>query len=195
MKNVIALLRVSSERQENEGCGLDVQADLFNEQSRNQKWNVLRIFRGQESASGAASEREILQEVLGFMREHSVRPDLLWIYDHSRLIRADEEEVLKVKREIQARNVIIRLSSGQEYDLSTIDGELLFNVQSSFTRADGRRIKERMIAAKIKRAKQGHKGCGIVPYGYTVPLKGDKILQMQPEQAAIVQRIFREAGQ
>src|SRR4030095_13943203 len=97
--------------------------------------------------------------------------------------------------EIQARNVIIRLSSGQEYDLSTIDGELLFNVQSSFTRADGRRIKERMIAAKIKRAKQGHKACGIVPYGYTVPLKGDKILQMAPEQAAIVQRIFREAGQ
>ena len=88
---VIAMFRVSTERQANEGASLDSQERTFRELARNNRWKVVGEFRGCESATQAATERKVLQQVLACIGEQ--KPDAVYIHEQSRLTRGDELEV------------------------------------------------------------------------------------------------------
>ena len=63
---VVALFRVSTEKQANEGASLDSQQREYRELAARNGWITVEEFRGCESATQAASERRVLQQVLAW---------------------------------------------------------------------------------------------------------------------------------
>lgn len=191
---VIALYRVSSTVQEEEGTSLAAQQRRYHELAAIHGWTTVGEFRGVESATQAASERTVLQEVLSCVRECS--PHAIWVIEQSRLTRADPLEVALLFRELAERDVKVIVGSDVR-DLSSVDGRFIVGIQSLVDRAEAERLRERSLRGKRERAWQGKKNCGGAPFGYRNPLPGDPqrgTLQIVPDQAAVVRRIFEMAA-
>lgn len=191
---VVAMFRVSTERQANEGASLDAQERNYEELASKSEWKTLARFRGCESATKAATERHVLQQVLACIREHS--PDALYVHEQSRLTRGDELEVALLLRELRDRQVKI-IVCGVVRDMSSIDERFMVGIQTLVDRAETERIRERVSRGKRERARQGKKNCGPAPFGYRNPVVGDPargILQVVPEEAAVIQRVFELAA-
>lgn len=192
--NVVALFRVSTERQANENSSLDAQQRTYRELAARSGWTTIGEFRGCESATQAATDRQVLQQVLASLRLHS--PDAIYVHEQSRLTRGDELEVAVLLRELRERRVKI-IVSGVVRDLASVDERFMVGIQSLVDRAEAERIRERVNRGKRERALQGRKNCGPAAFGYRNPHVGDPkrgVLQVVPEEAAIVQRIFELAA-
>lgn len=191
---VVALFRVSTEKQESEGASLDAQQRAYRSLAERSGWRTVAEFRGCESATQAATDRRVLQEVLACIREHA--PDAIYVHEQSRLTRGDELEVALLLRELREQRLKI-IVGGVVRDLSSIDERFMVGIQSLVDRAESERIKERMIRGKRERARQGKKSTGPAPFGYTNPAPGTPgrgTLQVVPEEAAIVRRLFALAA-
>jgi DNA invertase Pin-like site-specific DNA recombinase len=187
---VVALFRVSTERQANEGASLDAQERTYREHARRNGWTSVGEFRGTESATQASTERRVLQEVLACVRENAV--DAVYVHEQSRLTRGDELEVALLMRELRERRLKI-IVNGVVRDLASIDERFMVGIQSLVDRAESERIKERMLRGKREKARQGKRSCGAPPFGYVNPPPGDPgrgRLRVIPEQATVVRRVF-----
>lgn len=187
---VVALFRVSTERQANEGASLDAQQRRYRHLAEAKGWTTVAEFKGVESATQAATERHVLQRVLAVIREEQV--DAIWVFEQSRLMRGDELEVAMLMRELKERRVkaivgeIVR-------DFGSLEERMMFGIQGAVDRAESERTKERMGRGKRERALKGLKNCGPATYGYRNPLKGTPgrgTLVIIPDEADVVRRIF-----
>ncbi|MCC7390631.1 MAG: recombinase family protein [Phycisphaerales bacterium] len=188
---VVGLFRVSTEKQEEHGTSLDSQEAAFHAMARQQGWEVVATYRGCESATQAASERRVLQQVLACIRDGDV--DAVWVYEQSRLTRGDELEVALLRRELEERGVKV-IVNGTVRDLSSIDEGFMFGIQTLVDRTESKRIKERMARGKKQRAQQGKKAGGPSPYGYVNPPPGQPnrgTLQVVEDEAVVVRKIFK----
>ncbi len=187
---VIAMFRVSTERQANEGASLDAQEREYREIAAREGWHTVAEFRGQESATGASSDRRVLQQVLAAIATH--QPDALYAHEQSRLTRGDELEVAMLLRELRERGVKI-IVHGVVRDPASIDEGFMIGVQALVDRTESQRIKERMKRGKKQRALEGKKTGGPAPFGYHNPPPGDPqrgTLQVVEDEAVVVRRIF-----
>lgn len=188
---VVAMFRVSTEAQANEGASLDAQERAYREMARKNGWDTVAEFRGCESATQAASDRRVLQQVLACIRDHT--PDALYVHEQSRLTRGDDLEVAMLMRELKERRLKIVIN-GLVRDLTSIDERFMVGIQSLVDRAESERIKERFNRGRRERGRQGKKNTGAATYGYTNPPPGDPrrgTLQVVPVEAAVVRRIFQ----
>lgn len=191
---VVAMFRVSTEKQANEGASLDAQQRKFRELAANSGWTTVEEFRGCESAMHAATERQVLQQVLECIRQEA--PDALYVHEQSRLSRGDPLEVALLLRELTERNVKV-IVGGEVRDLSSIDGRFMVGIQSLVDRAEGERIRERSLRGRRERARQGKWNCGQAPLGYRNPPPGDPrrgTLVIEPAEAEVVRQVFRWAS-
>lgn len=191
---VIALFRVSTEAQANEGASLDAQERRYRELADRNNWETIDIFRGCESATQASKERAVLQQLLQCLKITDA--DAVYVHEQSRLTRGDELEVALLLRELRERrmNVII---NGVVRDLDSLDDRFMIGIQGVVDRAEAERTRERMDRGKREKAKQGKKNSGKAPFGYRNPAPGDPnrgTLQMIDDEAAIVRRIFNLAA-
>ena len=76
IKTVVALFRVSTEEQEQEGNSLEAQKRMYKWDCQSFNWKSLATFSGQETGT-ALGCRRIIHEVISALREH--RPDALWV--------------------------------------------------------------------------------------------------------------------
>lgn len=191
---VVAMFRVSTEKQAEEGASLDAQERRFYELANANSWNVVATFRGCESATKAAKERQVLQQVLETVE--SERPDAIYVHEQSRLTRGDELEVARLLRELRERQVKI-IVAGVVRDLASIDERFMVSVQGLIDRTEAERIRERVSRGKIERARQGKKNSGPCPFGYLNPPQGNPdrgVLTIIEDEAAVVRKIFRAAA-
>lgn len=190
---VVAMFRVSTEAQANEGASLDAQQRLYRERAAREGWVTLAEFRGCESATKAAVDREVLQQVLRAVRE--LDPEAIYVHEQSRLTRGDELEVAVLLRELRERGLKI-IVGGVVRDLSSIDERFMVGIQSLVDRTEAERIRERSNRGKREKALQGKKCNGPTPFGYRNPPIGDPnrgVLQVVEDEAVIVRRIFEMA--
>lgn len=188
---VVGLFRVSTEKQANEGASLDAQERRFDQLVATNGWKVVAKLRGCESASKAGNEREVLQQTLRAIRDHDA--DAVYVHEQSRLTRGDELDVALLMRELRERRVKV-LVGGHVRDLDSIDERFMVRIQAVVDRAESERIVERSKRGKRERAQQGRWTTGEAPFGYRNPPKGDDkrgTLQVVPEQAEVVRRIFQ----
>lgn len=192
--NVVGLFRVSTDRQEDRGTSLDTQAQRYAEYIAASGHSDLKTFRGSESATQAIKDRHVLQQVLAFVRDHPV--DAVWVIEQSRLSRGDELETALLMRELRERGIKI-IVNGAVRDPASIDDGFMLGIQSLVDRTESLRIKERMARGRTRRAQEGKKNCGAAPFGYTNPPPGHKdrgMLQIVPDEAAVVRRVFELAA-
>jgi len=188
---VVALFRVSTERQADQGASLEAQERVYAEHASKSGWTTAATFKGAESATQAASDRRVLQQVLGFIREHTL--DAIYVHEQSRLTRGDELEVALLMRELKERGLKI-LINGTVRDLSSIDERFMVGIQGVVDRAESERIKERMLRGKRQRAEQGRKSSGPAPFGFRNPHPGEPgrgTLVIVEAEAATIRRLFK----
>lgn len=189
---VVALIRVSTERQAEQGASLDAQERAYHAMAAKEGWETVAVFRGHESASQASADRRLLLQVLACIQEQEV--SAVWVFEQSRLTRGDQFEVALLMRALTDNGVKI-LVNGILRDPASIDDGLMLRLQSLLDYTEGRRIKERMTRGKREMARKGKRNNGPPPYGYRNP-RGDEpgatrgVLQIVEEQAAVVRRIF-----
>lgn len=191
---VVALFRVSTERQAEQGASLPAQRRRFRELAETNHWTVVAEFEGTESATLAGRDRRVLQQVLECIRQEG--PDALYVHEQSRLTRGDELEVALLMRELRERGTKI-IVNGVVRDLSSIDERFMVGIQSLVDRAESERIRERIARGKREKGRAGRKNCGRAPYGFYNPPVGHAnrgTLQVVPAEAAVVRRIFELAA-
>lgn len=187
---VVAMFRVSTEQQAQDGASLAAQERHYHELARRERWDTVSVFRGCESATQASREREVLQQTLACIRKAS--PDAIYVHEQSRLTRGDELEVASLLRELRERQLKV-IIGGVVRDLSSLDERFMIGIQGLVDRAEAERIKERQQRGKREKARQGLKNSGIAPFGYQNPPRGSPErgrLRIVPEEAVIVERIF-----
>lgn len=192
---VVAMFRVSTEKQASEGASLDAQERTYDQWAERMGWTTVAKFKGHESATQASSDRRVLQNVLECVRCDS--PDAVYVHEQSRLTRGDQLEVMLLFRELEERKVKV-IINGVVRDLDSIDERFMLDIQSVVDRAESARIKERLTRGKRQRAMQGRKNSGPAPFGYLNPPPGSPgrgTLQVVPEEAVVVRRIFELATQ
>jgi site-specific DNA recombinase len=187
---VVALFRVSTEKQATEGASLAAQEREYFQLAAAHGWTSVQQFRGHESATKALADRMVLQQVLRFITDNQI--DAIYVHEQSRLTRGDELEVALLMRELMERKIKI-LVHGTLRDPADIDDRFMLGIQSLVDRTESARIKERMGRGKKQRALQGRKSCGPAPYGYRNPRPGEPnrgVLQIVEEEAVVIRRIF-----
>lgn len=191
---VVALFRVSSQKQENLGASLPAQERRYRELAATSGWETIAEFKGCESATKAGSEREVLQRVLACIREQPCTH--LWVIEQSRLTRGDELEVAILIRELREREIKVLVDT-RETDLADPSSSLMFGMHSQFDRYEAQLFKARVKRGKTEKSRQGKWVTGPAPYGYVNPPLGDQcrgVLQVHPEEAPVVRRIFQAAA-
>ena len=93
----VALLRVSTEKQAQEGQSIDAQRRKVDFMAKRQKVDVVRYFV--EHYSGRKTDRRILDELFSFLTDN---PDITLVYvgDIDRLTRGGTEVYLALKRQL-----------------------------------------------------------------------------------------------
>tara|TARA_R110000782_G_scaffold102483_5_gene189535 strand:+ start:34857 stop:36413 length:1557 start_codon:yes stop_codon:yes gene_type:complete len=191
---VVAMFRVSTEKQANEGASLDAQEHGYRGLADRHGWDTVAVFRGCESATQASRERAVLQQVLACVRER--RPEAIYVHEQSRLTRGDELEVAALLRELREQEIKI-IIGGVVRDLSSLDERFMVGIQSLVDRAEAERIKERHLRGKRAKARRGLKNSGPTPFGYRNPPPGHPDrgqLQIVEDEAVIVRRVFAMAA-
>lgn len=186
---VVALCRVSTDLQANRGASLDAQERRANDLAASQGWNLVALFRFQES--GAKRDRPVFEEVLAYIRSHP-EVEAVWCYELSRLSRGDRHDITLLMRELQERGVRVIVDT-TVYDLADPSSSLPFELLSVMGNWEWRLLKARTDRGRREKAMQGKRAVGAAPYGYINPPVGDPrhgILQPHPERAAVVRRIF-----
>jgi site-specific DNA recombinase len=135
--------------------------------------------------SGASLERPALQSLLEQVRAHKI--DIVLVYKVDRLTRSLADFAKLV--ELFDENDVSFVSVTQSFNTSTSMGRLTLNVLLSFAQFEreviGERVRDKIAASKKKGIWVG----GPVPLGYR---SKDKKLEVVPEEAALVVKIFQD---
>jgi site-specific DNA recombinase len=176
-------VRVSTEEQAEHGYSLDEQERRIREAIAAKGWGEPQAIYRDAGWSGAREDRPELQRMLADLDGI----DVVFIWAMDRLTR-DLLLFAKLVKLLNDANVRIE-SLSAHVDLQTPEGEAMAGVAAVFGQFERKRIGERVRAAAEARARQGLYSGGAPPYGYRLQ---DKKLVNDPEQAAVVRRIFAD---
>jgi site-specific DNA recombinase len=176
----------SEEGLEQDFNSLDAQREAcaaFIQSQRQEGWMVLRDLYDDGGISGATMERAALKRLLTDIG--AGRIDIVVVYKVDRLTRSLSDFARIV--EIFDANGVSFVSVTQQFNTTTSMGRLTLNVLLSFAQFErevtSERIRDKIAASKKKGIWMG----GLVPLGYDAR---DRKLIINPEEAAIVRRIF-----
>ncbi len=162
-------LRVSTEKQADEGFSLDAQREKLIAQCTVKGWDVCpdHIYV-EEGASGKSTDRPQYQRMIDAIERGDVRRIVVTKLD--RLSR-NTRDFLTLLDYCDAHGVGI-VSIAESFDTSTPVGRAVVTVLMTFAELERKQIAERVTAGRYEKAKQGGWNGGRVPYGYTAAVDG-----------------------
>lgn len=191
---MVGYIRVSTYGQVKEGYSLSYQLEEIKRYCQQSDLELLHVYED-KGISGAAVdeedltvEREGLQEMLADLKERNI--SMVVVLNTSRLWRSDMAKVL-IQRELKRHKADVRAIEQSNYSIYAHDPND-FLVNGMLELLDGYQRLE--IALKLsrgrkKKAEQGGYAGGGVAFGYVVS-KGKKVIELDPEQAIVVRRLF-----
>src|SRR5271170_7973938 len=181
--------RVSTEHGlDQEFNSLDAQHEAASAYIKSQAhagWTLARTRYDDGGYSGGSTDRPDLQRLLDDIRARKI--DIIVVYKVDRLTRSLADFAKLV--ELFDAHAISFVSVTQSFNTTSSMGRLTLNVLLSFAQFEreviGERVRDKIAASKRKGIWVG----GPVPLGYR---SVDKNLEIVPEEAALVQKIFAD---
>lgn len=163
MTNVVGYIRVSSDGQANDGQGLEIQRDEIEKYCARNDIELVHIFEDVQSGE-SAEKRKGLQAALKMLEADSI--SALVIHKQDRFTRSvyDAEAI---KRQIKAMGKRLIFTS-DPIDLSSDDGEMMFQFKAVFAEYERKQINRRCKAGQSRKAAMGGYAAGHPPFGYDV---------------------------
>lgn len=184
----VAYARVSTEEQATSGHGLEGQDKAVRAFALSQGYELVAVI-ADPGVSGATrpSERPGFGEVLTLAEARAFA--VLLVYRFDRLAREIRYAVTTVSELAERYGVVIR-SVTEPIDTATPMGRTLFAILAGMAESERYAIRDRTAGGRAAKAGRGGYAGGRVPFGYR--RDGEGQLQVDPAQARIVRRIFRE---
>lgn len=169
LKPALALVRVSSTKQANEGESLDVQKKICIEASKNKGYEIIHTF--EESYSGRKNERPVLESLFDYLEENQGQIEAVFIRDIDRFTRGGSYSYTHLKtRLLNYGTVLIDTAGiiqptnnslsdvGFEYDWSLRSpSRMAENIKADMANDEVSTILTRMIGQEIRNVKQGYR--------------------------------------
>lgn len=192
--NVIGYIRVSTLGQVKDGYSLSYQNDEIKSYCEKQGWNLLETFID-AGISGAKVDEEALEvEREGFqnmLNEISTsKVDFVVVLNTNRLWRSDIVKVL-VHRELKKYGVDVKSIEQPNYSIYKKDpNDFLVNgLMELLDEYQRMEIALKLSRGRNMKARQGKYAGGGVAFGYKAK-KGQKFLEVNPEESIVVKRVF-----
>jgi len=182
---VAIYIRWSTDEQ-TQGTTLEVQRDACKHFVLSQGWAYREdMVFVDEGYSGASLDRPAITA----LRKAVARGDVaaVVVYKLDRLSRNLLDCVTLVRREWASTALF---STTEHFDTHSPLGQMVFNLLVSFAEFERNVIRERTMSGKRKRLEQGRNSGFPYPYGYRKSAEGG--FEIDPEQAIVVERMFRE---
>lgn len=199
MDNVLGYIRVSTANQVKEGYSLGEQLDEIEKFCKANGFNLVDTFKD-EGKSGAKTdkdeekiEREGLLDMLDRIKEGDIK--YIVVLSTNRLWRSDMVKMI-IHRELKRYGVDIKSIDTPTYSIYTSNPtDVLINgvleVLDRYERLD---IARKLARGRKKKAEGGGYSGGGVPYGYKA-VRGAKVIEIVPEEARMVRRVFELSGE
>lgn len=159
--NVAAYVRVSTDRQADEGYSIPQQTERVTAYCKAKDWNLVKIYTD-PGFSGKDTNRPALQKLIKELDSY----DIVLVNKLDRLSRSQMDTLHLVENVFPSHGVSF-VSMEESFDTTTAIGITMVGILSSFAQYERSQIKERTKMGKEARKKQGlwHGGCNI-PIGY-----------------------------
>lgn len=191
MRRAAVYCRVSTDLQANKGHSLDWQKSHLPKLAQASGSVVGPDDIYVEVMSGAKDDRPEYNRLMAAIIEGYYSE--VWVVETSRLSRTeDRAEVQRVVDALQKFGCVIR-TPGATFDLSTIEGEFIYDVDSAVNRMERKRIKARLTAGKAAKLQKGGYLGGSTPTGY-IRKRGEDgkcRFEIDPVKSEMVKTIFR----
>jgi site-specific DNA recombinase len=188
-KRVAIYLRVSTDEQaKGDHYGLKVQEDRLRQFCASQGYLLSEehVYRD-EGFSGSLEEKDRPGLRSAFESAREKEFELLIVYRLDRLFR-NQRKLLNALQRLMDYGVGFQ-SSTEAFDTETPSGRLMLQILGSFAEHERETIRDRMMAGKIRAAKDGKWVTGVPPYGYRVDEK-TQTLVIQEEEADVVRKFY-----
>ena len=185
-KRYVALARVSSREQEREGFSLDVQVDALRQYAERNNGEIIRLFRIAETASNH-DERKTFKELMAFAKKNSHKLDGLIFYKVDRAARNlfDYVELERLESEFGVQFISVAQPT-ENTPAGRMQRRMLASMASFYTEQQSIDVKE-----GIERRVETGLFPSRPPYGYrNIRIDGRSIVEIHPENARTIQRIF-----
>ena len=188
MQNAGIYVRVSTERQAQEGYSVAAQKENLLRFARTNNFKVYDIYADEgisgKSVEGRPSVKRLIKDIQnGFV-------DVVLIQKFDRLTRniTDTEEFIKL---FQKYDVDVWSISDGKVDISNSNGKFMTLLRGLFAQHERELTSERIKLAFQEKVRQGYTlCCATTPYGYD-RIKGDKVIVVNINEASVVKRIFK----
>lgn len=149
-----------------------------------------------EVKSGAKDDRPEYNRLMARIMEGYYQE--VWVVETSRLSRTEDRgEVQRVITALQMFGCVVR-TPNSSYDVSTIEGEFIYDVDSAVNRMERKRIKKRLAMGRLAKLEKGGFFGHIAPTGYKQvrDLETGKMrFQFDPEAVIPVKKTYEMALQ
>jgi site-specific DNA recombinase len=183
---VVGYIRVSTEKQVNEGISLDAQESKIKAWAELNDSEIIGIFKD-AGISGAKDNREGLNQAISVATEHQAA---LVVYSLSRLSRSTRL-TCEIGDKLDKAGADL-VSIFEKIDTTTAAGKMVFRVLAAMAKFEKDKISERTKLALGYKKANGEKTGGDVPFGFDVDDSG-RLIKNEKEQT-IIKMIFDAWG-
>lgn len=176
-------LRVSSEEQAQHGYSLAVQRERCRKKAQQLGACRLREF-ADEGVSGSVLNRPGLNQLREAVRRGEI--DLVVVYDPDRFARHVGHQLL-ITEEIERCGA--RLEFVNFEWKNTPEGQMFYTIRGAVAQYEREKIRERTMAGRLQKARQGKLPLGLNPYGYIYNRQSQQ-LEIVEDEARVVRSLY-----
>ena len=183
-KRVFVYVRVSTNRQAEEGYSISQQIERLKKYCDAMGWILVKIYTD-DGYTGANMDRPALKQMMKDIE--SGNADIVLVDKLDRLSRSQFDTLFLIQKVFDANNVGF-VSRAESFDTSSAFGKAMVGILAVFAELERSKIKERMMDGLEGRAKEGkYRGGGFVPIGYD---RVDGDLVINDYEAMQVREVF-----
>lgn len=182
---VAAYCRVSSDSEDQKNSFAAQNAYYTALITGKENWTLVDIYADEGITGTSAKKRPDFQRLLSDCRKGKI--DKVLVKSISRFAR-NTTDCLKAIRELKALGISVVFEE-QNIDTNVVSGEMLTAIFASCAQAESESISQNMRWSYLKRMQNGDFIPHYLPYGY---IRNGNYIEAEPNQAAVVKRIFEE---
>ena len=188
MKNAGIYVRVSTERQAQEGYSVAAQKANLVKFANDNDFNIYDTYSDEGISGKNVEGRPEVRRLIKDIQDGKV--DVVLIQKFDRLTRniTDTEDFINL---FLKYNVIVLSILDGKVDFTNCNGKFMTLLKGLFAQLEREQTSERIKVAFKQKVEQGYTlCCGCLPYGYNRE-KGNKIIVINQKEAEVVRRIYQ----
>jgi len=186
MVNTGVYVRVSTDEQVREGYSIRAQEEKLRAYATLKEWRIYSVYADEGISGKDIDGRPAIKQLIADVTSGKIKNVL--VYKIDRLTRSTKNLIELV--EIFNNHHCAFNSLQESIDTSSATGRMFLKIVGIFAEFERENLAERVRLGMERKAKEGYALCSFTPsYGYNRE-NGNKIQEIENEEAAIVQRVF-----